>query len=185
MFRSKLRAGVATLGCSLTVALPQTVAAQGWEYSVSLYAWMSGIETSVGTPVGTVDAELSFSDVLDNLDFAFFGTFEARNGPWVVLGDLNYSDLSASRDTPIGLAFSSAEVDTTLTIASAFAGYAVVDRPDLRIEAGGGLRFYDLMIDLALQGGGSHGAFTWGVLDRILETDWIGSRGSRAPRQVR
>src|SRR5262245_54615888 len=24
-------------------------------------------------------------------------------------------------------------------------------------------------IDLALQGGGSHGAFTWGVLDRFLE----------------
>ncbi|MFO0947495.1 MAG: patatin-like phospholipase family protein [Planctomycetota bacterium] len=26
-----------------------------------------------------------------------------------------------------------------------------------------------LMIDLALQGGGAHGAFTWGVLDRILD----------------
>jgi NTE family protein len=26
-----------------------------------------------------------------------------------------------------------------------------------------------LLIDLALQGGGSHGAFTWGVLDRVLE----------------
>ena len=26
-----------------------------------------------------------------------------------------------------------------------------------------------LPIDLALQGGGSHGAFTWGVLDRLLE----------------
>lgn len=26
-------------------------------------------------------------------------------------------------------------------------------------------------IDLALQGGGAHGAFTWGVLDRILEDD--------------
>ena len=24
-------------------------------------------------------------------------------------------------------------------------------------------------VDLALQGGGSHGAFTWGVLDRLLE----------------
>lgn len=24
-------------------------------------------------------------------------------------------------------------------------------------------------INLALQGGGSHGAFTWGVLDRLLE----------------
>jgi len=26
-------------------------------------------------------------------------------------------------------------------------------------------------ISLALQGGGSHGAFTWGVLDRLLEED--------------
>ena len=30
-----------------------------------------------------------------------------------------------------------------------------------------------LPIDLALQGGGSHGAFTWGVLDRILEEPWL------------
>src|SRR5215831_14192075 len=28
-------------------------------------------------------------------------------------------------------------------------------------------------IDLALQGGGSHGAFTWGVLDRLLEESWL------------
>ena len=30
-----------------------------------------------------------------------------------------------------------------------------------------------LLIDLALQGGGSHGAFTWGVLDRLLEVSWL------------
>ncbi|WP_371742154.1 patatin-like phospholipase family protein [Pseudoruegeria sp. HB172150] len=34
-----------------------------------------------------------------------------------------------------------------------------------------------LMIDLALQGGGSHGAFTWGVLDRMLEVGWIDIEG--------
>ena len=28
-------------------------------------------------------------------------------------------------------------------------------------------------IDLALQGGGAHGAFTWGVLDRLLEEPWL------------
>ncbi|MBC7143801.1 MAG: patatin-like phospholipase family protein [Thioclava marina] len=28
-------------------------------------------------------------------------------------------------------------------------------------------------INLALQGGGAHGAFTWGVLDRFLEEDWL------------
>src|SRR5262247_292112 len=43
-----------------------------------------------------------------------------------------------------------------------------------------------LLIDLALQGGGSHGAFTWGVLDRLLEEPWLrieaisGTSGARA-----
>jgi NTE family protein len=30
-----------------------------------------------------------------------------------------------------------------------------------------------LPIDLALQGGGSHGAFTWGVLERLIEEPWL------------
>ena len=34
-----------------------------------------------------------------------------------------------------------------------------------------------VLVDLALQGGGSHGAFTWGVLDRLLEEPWLGIDG--------
>ena len=30
-----------------------------------------------------------------------------------------------------------------------------------------------VLVDLALQGGGSHGAFTWGVLDRLFEEPWL------------
>ena len=30
-----------------------------------------------------------------------------------------------------------------------------------------------LLVDLALQGGGAHGAFTWGVLDRLIEEPWL------------
>jgi NTE family protein len=37
--------------------------------------------------------------------------------------------------------------------------------PDARSNGG----TTPLLIDLALQGGGAHGAFTWGVLDRLLE----------------
>jgi NTE family protein len=33
------------------------------------------------------------------------------------------------------------------------------------------------LIDLALQGGGSHGAFTWGVLDRLLEEPTLNIEG--------
>ena len=32
-------------------------------------------------------------------------------------------------------------------------------------------------VNLALQGGGSHGAFTWGVVDRLLEEDRLGIEG--------
>jgi NTE family protein len=32
-------------------------------------------------------------------------------------------------------------------------------------------------IDLGLQGGGAHGAFTWGVIDRLLDEDWIEVEG--------
>ncbi|MFG1345857.1 patatin-like phospholipase family protein [Xanthobacter autotrophicus DSM 431] len=34
-----------------------------------------------------------------------------------------------------------------------------------------------VLVDLALQGGGSHGAFTWGVLDRLLEESWLEIEG--------
>ena len=35
-------------------------------------------------------------------------------------------------------------------------------------------------IALALQGGGAHGAFTWGVLDRLLEEPWLSIEGISA-----
>src|SRR3954453_12430322 len=35
-------------------------------------------------------------------------------------------------------------------------------------------------INLALQGGGAHGAFTWGVLDRLLDEEELGFEGLSA-----
>lgn len=35
-------------------------------------------------------------------------------------------------------------------------------------------------INLALQGGGAHGAFTWGVLDHLLETGLFTIQGISA-----
>ncbi len=37
-------------------------------------------------------------------------------------------------------------------------------------------------INLALQGGGAHGAFTWGVLDRLLEEQGLAIEGISACR---
>src|SRR5271165_2920834 len=44
--------------------------------------------------------------------------------------------------------------------------------PKRAVNAGDAPR-NQVQVDLALQGGGSHGAFTWGVLDRLLEEPWL------------
>lgn len=45
-----------------------------------------------------------------------------------------------------------------------------IDTPAARgASTTSGARRAPVLIDLALQGGGSHGAFTWGVLDRLLD----------------
>ena len=36
------------------------------------------------------------------------------------------------------------------------------------------------ILNLALQGGGSHGAFTWGAIDRLLDDERIGFDGVTA-----
>lgn len=43
----------------------------------------------------------------------------------------------------------------------------------MRTSAWGKSRREPLLIDLGPQGGGAHGAFTWGVLDRLLEEPWL------------
>ena len=40
-------------------------------------------------------------------------------------------------------------------------------------------------VNLALQGGGAHGAFTWGVLDRLLEDERIAFEGDQRDQRRR
>lgn len=150
--RSKSCAGLTALALVAGLGGPADAQERSWQYAVSIYGWASGIDTSVDTPLGTIGTELSFADVFDKLDFAFFGTFEARKGPWVVFGDLNYSDLSTALGEPVGANFADVETDPTLAVISGFVGYAVVDRPDLRIDAGAGFRYYDVSVDTQLVG---------------------------------
>jgi opacity protein-like surface antigen len=121
-----------------------------WEYSLSVYGWFTGLSSELETRFGTVEADLTFGDIWEQLNIAAFASFEARNGPWALVTDLNFADLTAEEDTPAGLAFSDVDVDTRLTVFSALAAYSVVDRPDLRVDLAGGFRYYDLDIDVAL-----------------------------------
>lgn len=59
------------------------------------------------------------------------------------------------------------------------------------VDQGGMVGFFErtLKLNLALQGGGAHGAFTWGVLDRLLEEErleigWVSGTSAGAVNAV-
>lgn len=123
-----------------------------WTYSLSAYGWLNDTAISTDTRRGQVDADLSFSDALDDLDFAFMGAAEARNGRWGVIGDLLYFKLSAAASPPRGILFSDAEIESEVTVLSGYLIYRVHEDAGVALDVGAGLRGFRLDLDTTLVG---------------------------------
>lgn len=126
--------------CAFCLVAAGPAAAQDWRYDASIYLWFPQTNVTVDTPLGTVEGELSISDALQDLDFAFMGAVEARNGPWGIIGDFVYFDISADDPTRRGALFSEVAVDTKLTLLSAYGMYRVLEDPTVSLDFGLGLR---------------------------------------------
>jgi hypothetical protein len=141
--------------CALVLAAPGApILAQdgGWTFDVSANLWFNDTKVTTDTPFGPVDAELSFSDAIQDLDFAFMGTTEARKGPWGLIGDLLYFRLTADGPSPQGVLFSGASARTEMTVVSAYATYRVYETPMAAIDLGVGARAFWTSLDTTLQG---------------------------------
>lgn len=94
-------AGAALLASAAAIA---PASAQDWSGQVTVYGWGAGVngDFTPFTGAPTLSFDKSLSEVLENLDGAFFATGLARRGDLVLFGDLTYS--AASRDglTPVG-----------------------------------------------------------------------------------
>src|SRR5260370_40820466 len=64
-----------------------------------------------------------------------------------------------------------------VSAAAGIASYSVVSRKYDSPTLARGRARNPHALNLALQGGGTHGAFTWGVLDRLLEDDRLEIEG--------
>lgn len=92
-----LFAGVAALSAA-------PAQAQDWRGQVTLYGWGAGVtgDFTPFTGAPTLSFEKSLSEVLEDLDGAFFATALARRGDLVLFGDLTYSKASRDGFTPVG-----------------------------------------------------------------------------------
>lgn len=132
-------------------AVAQTAAPESdWEYIATAYGWFPGVSTTIDTPVGEIEAEVDFDEVLETLDIAFLGAFEARRGRLSLVGDLQFFDISADASVPVGPLTAQGEVESQMTLFSAYATYAVAANEDLRVDLGGGVRLNSASIDTRL-----------------------------------
>jgi len=165
------------IGGLLTTARP--VVAQGWEYDAAAYAWLMGLDGTIGLgPLGPgqpVDA--SFSDIAGFLDFAAAGHFEAHNPRFRLLGDVNYAALGANRDAEIDGQPVSVDMDYTQWILELGGGYRLSSVVDLLLVG----RYY--IQDLGstaegITGSSSSGvSYSWG--DIFVGARWMQPLGTR------
>ena len=148
----------AMLGVAVMLPAQHAVAQQSewpsddWHFKVTPYLWATAIDGDVGIgrlPAVEIDAD--FSDVLDELDFAFMGTAEARKGRWGVLFDGVYAKFSADADTP-GPLFGKGTVDFVQQLYSLAGAYRLVEG-HAPIDVLGGLRYVYVKPDVGLTAG--------------------------------
>ena len=162
----KTAIAIATAACVL-LASAASAEDLDWKYGLTTYIGLTNTGVSVETPAGeTVDAELSFSDALKDLDFAFSALFEARKGKWSLLADGLYVKLSPTNSTP-GPLTESVTVDTQSTIISGYAAYRVFEAPSFAVDLAGGFRWAKVDSDVSTSGG------TIGKTKFNSSDDWV------------
>jgi opacity protein-like surface antigen len=132
-----------------------------------------------GVQSGTLPAihiDMSFSDILDNLDAGLLGAFEARKGRWGMLFDAIYMKLEASGTAsrtgpgPIGAtATASAELEVTQEMFAAAVAYRFVEGR-APMDVIGGLRYAKIEADADINGSFFAQA---GTVARSAEKDWV------------
>lgn len=103
------------------MALSGTLAnAQDWSGQVTLYGWGASV-TGDFTPVTgapTLSFDKSLSEVLEDLDAAFFATGILRRGDLVLFGDLTYTTSSRAGLVPPGIPASGELTIRSITLAA-------------------------------------------------------------------
>lgn len=144
----------AALSLSTLAGTAQAQTASDTVYQITPYAWATGIGGDITPFTGapTVSISKSFSDLIKDLDAAFFISAYARHGNLVFMGDISTSSSSRSGTVPI------AGVPVTgklrQTSATALAGYRVGATETASFAILGGLRHWRVRgaVDVPLAG---------------------------------
>ena len=133
--------GIVLILAVLTIPA-QPASAAGWDWDFALYLFATSLDGTTVIKGNEAPVDISFSDVLEDLEMAATGHLEAhkRDSPWGFFGDIFYSSLGANIEQPDG------EWDMNQTYLEGAATYALGENFELL----GGLRYItmDMTLDV-------------------------------------
>lgn len=141
--------------------------AEDWSAQITPYIWATGfggdITPFTGAP--TLSFDKSFSDVLEDLDAAFFLSGYARRDRLVFMGDLSWSSSSKSGTISPGLP---AEGKLTQRSVTLLAGWRAVQNEAFTLDLLGGVRAWSVKSSVDVAGGLMHASPGKDFVDPIL-----------------
>lgn len=146
-----------------------------WRSDLAVYLWGSGLDGTVGIGEREADVNMSFSDILDDLQFGAMAGYSASNGDWAFMADAVIANVGVTERGEQGIL--RADVDVDVTILEADLGWEASDT--FRLFAGA--RYVDLSSDLevriANQTFRASGGESW--VDPVVGLRWSTPPGSR------
>jgi len=136
------------LAAAVFVLSTSSVAAQsssdGWQVAIAPYLWAAGMDGTVAIADQQEDIDVPFSEIIEDLKFAFMGHFDMRNARWVLSSDLVFVDLEQEDEIANGTVTAGME----LTLLEVAGGYRV--SPAVSLLAGA--RWVDMGANLRYDG---------------------------------
>lgn len=109
-----------------------------WRYSASFYMWAAGIS---GESARGGDIDISFGDIIENLDFTFMGNATAQKGKWGLQLDLINLAIGSDLDTHLGDGAHLTSVKMNTWIATPMFGHEIISSDRLKLNLIAGARY--------------------------------------------
>lgn len=119
-----------------------------WDFSVTPYGWASGLVGTVGAKGHKAHVNLSFSDVLGQLNKTGMISFTGKKGNRYFFFDGMYLDISNGGTTSISDVF--ADIDVTTTRLQAALGTTFLKGDSFVLSGFAGIRYWDITNRLTL-----------------------------------
>lgn len=117
----------------------------GWHFDLSPYLWFAGAHGTVGAFGRDVSIHASAGDLLSHFDIGLMGAAQARQGHFLLSGDLIWIRLSDSRALPFPqLSAISADARVGQFVWTSKVGYRLINHEKVKADANVGARFWHL-----------------------------------------